>query len=241
MCSAPPPSGAPALPKMAKSACAAAPPASLARSRKCKMPGPPGRRQQLSDDEEEEHELAGSRAPAPGALLRASDFMRMGPSEPPAAAIVRAVRALKHVAEMAVQIPAPQMTGHLINEDPLIDSILGSAPAQTQQGGAKHTGFVCDFSNANPIMGARYKATNSTDVDITAECRRKGQYPAGAAGFRPLAEPATALRLGLAAVLAWWQVVWRARADLFGPPLPELGQLSLEALVGAVRNLPESA
>jgi len=174
-----------------------------------------------------------SAAQPPGQLLRASGFMRAGPEKRPEADIRRCVAALKYLARShaggAAQAPAKAEA-----EDPLVAALFGQAPAPPagQQGGA-HRGFTCDACGANPIVGARFKASNRADVDVCAPCRLAGRL-AGAGGFRALADAHEALRWALAALLEWWPLAWAA-AGATPPALPfDEGALASAA---AVRGL----
>lgn len=191
-----------------------------------------------------EEDAVGSKLPTPSQLLNVSGFMRCGAVETSREAVVRALLAMKYMADQAVLIVPPQQKGHQLNEDPLVADLLGDllgpslGGGAVAQGTATHMGFVCDGSGANPITGVRYKATSSKDMDITEACRRQGRYPMGGAGWRDIADPATALRVALAAVLGWWQVIWPTRADLFGQGFPNLQTLSVAELAHAVKSLP---
>lgn len=176
---------------------------------------------------------------APSMLLRHSFFMRVGTAETSREALVRAVQALRYVAANAL---APGQTGNTVQasaEDPLVVTLLGPrSEMAAATGGATHWGFICDSSGENPIVGTRYKATSAKDMDITETCRRQGRYPTGGSGWRPIPDPALALRISLMAVLEWWQVLWSSRSDLFGGHSPQLETLSVAELANAVGQLP---
>jgi len=184
----------------------------------------------------------------PALLLECSGHMRWGQEETPEAAAVRGVRALKHLASMSRQAPAPPVPA--APEDPLVGDLLGAAPgsgalsgrATASFGGAAgaavHTGFVCDASRANPIVGVRYKATSAFDHDITEACRISGAF-AGGYGFRPIPDAEWAMRWALATVLRWWRLLWPDQGGVFNVAWPDLMSLPAAALSQAVMNLPD--
>lgn len=162
--------------------------------------------------------------------------------------LARSIRALKHLATSSVGVHVlPSQAGDQTMtdaEDPLVaEVLLGPKPTTAPNCNGQrvpHLNFVCDHSGVNPICGVRFKATNSFDTDITEECRRAGQL-AGAAGYRPIPEPADAMRWALAAVLAWWPLLWPERGDLFQAATPDLQTLKVHELSHALVSLPDLA
>lgn len=179
-------------------------------------------------------------AVGPSRLLAASAYMRYGAAEPPKDALQRSVRALQHLASASVsptpvaQVQRPPNA----REDPLVASLFGGPPAATAASSIVHSGFTCDATSVNPIPGTRFKSTSALDVDITEAARRAGQL-AFCRGFKPITDPATAMRCALHAAIIWWRMLWAGREDIFGTLHPDLRTLSLHDLANAISKLPE--
>merc|ERR1712048_285240 len=137
--------------------------------------------------------------------------MRCGAKETPAAAAERGLQAVKNLAQYALQ---PQKSSGQSAEDPLVASILGGVAPSQQNSQEVHHGFVCDATRQAPMIGVRFKSTSTTDHDVCLSARRAGHF-AGGAGYRPISTRADGMRLALAAITAWWCLLWPDRADLF--------------------------
>jgi len=172
----------------------------------------------------------------PSLLLAASGFMRWGASESPQTAFARGVQACRHLATSATQGGGATARTTGAAED-LWSTALAAAKAGSA-GAALHHGFVCDATDAEPIVGRRLKATSHTDLDITEQARREGKLADGA-GFRPVPDPAVAMRWILAGLIKWWPLLWPGRSDLFGStPSAGLQALDLAAMSHVLLNLP---
>lgn len=121
-------------------------------------------------------------------------------------------------------------------EDPLVATLLGGAAPTPQNPQAIHYGFTCDATRQNPIVGPRFKSTSTVDHDITLSARRGGAN-VGGAGYRIIATRADGMRLALAAIMAWWWLLWPERGDLFNVPV-NLDSLDEAALRQAIHKLP---
>lgn len=202
-------------------------------------------RRRDSDDYDSSAAPTASGPMGPQMLLEGTGFMHWGPMENANEGVKRSVQALKLLAESTSKPPknVPPQAG----EDPVVGELLGDTsgvgkgmlPGREQPPTSDtHYGFICDATNAEPIIGIRYKATGTFDHDINEQSRRAGKF-AGGCGFFPLPTATHAMRLGLGATLRWWSILWPTRGDLFGATPPDLASLEVSALAKAISNLPE--
>jgi len=171
----------------------------------------------------------------PSALLEISSHMRCGPSETPQEAFSRGMAAVKQLITYGVNSAAAPAAA----EDPLVASILGTIASTNASTQAVHYGFTCDATGQNPIIGDRFKATNSANIDITAAARRAGSL-AGGAGFRAIKNRTEAMRFALTSILSWWWLLWPSRSDLFCIAIPNLQSMSESMLLQAISKLPNA-
>jgi hypothetical protein len=193
-------------------------------------------------------------------LLDASDNMRCGAQESPQEAFRRGLAAIKQLVSFGVntpggfkqgqQSPRPGQQGFNNNqspisprqgEDPMVSSVLGSgnrSPRSHNNNQSMHYGFTCDASGVCPIVGDRFKSTNTFNHDISSQARLAGTL-AGACGYRPIRDRVEAMRWALGAVMSWWWLLWPGRGDLFNMGFPDLRSLPEQALLQAITNLPE--
>lgn len=205
-------------------------------SKRAPAAGRPMGRAQRFDHSEDESGDAPDGPATPSKLLQASGHMQFGTRESAREAVVRGVRALKVLANSSVSGLSPLQAVGV--EDPLVGDILGSRTATPKGPLAVHTGYVCDASGVNPIVGRRFKATDQFDCDISEACRKACNL-AGGGGFRPIPSSAVAMRWALSAILSWWPLVWPRRVDLFQAAQPDLRNLSTANLCQAIINLPD--
>lgn len=149
---------------------------------------------------------------SPAALLKASRYMQYGQPEAVMSAASRGVHAIGLLAQYAVQW---QNSHAQTVEDPLVAAVLGAPQPAQPSTAAVHHGFTCDASKQAPIVGPRFKSTNTLDTDLIESARRAGNL-AGGSGYRIIATRADAMRMALAAIISWWWLLWPDQGDMFG-------------------------
>lgn len=175
----------------------------------------------------------------PSTLLSSSDYMCWG--APNLEPLLSSIQRLRYLARSTMEGKQSQSTNVPHAEDPLIVQLLGKHdPTQNNAvSQVVHHGFVCDASNANPIVGIRFKSAMAADHDISEHCRRFGNF-AGQSGFRPIPDPATAMRSGLASVLTWWRLVWKPEHEsIFAAAGVNLECLQVGQLCQGILNIPD--